>query len=199
MPDFVALAALVGLGMLVWDCVEVGRNDAANLVNAVFGARVLKRRTAVRIAAVAVVLGAICSSPVMETARKGIFDPRVVTVQSAMAIYVSVYFVDTVLLYAFSGFGMPVSTTACLVFSLLGAAFVLSGPENVMWSKVGEVIAGIVMSIGITGLASFLIMRVFRGAIRDKTKDRETILLHGPWIATASGSCCWCCGVFLPS
>ncbi|MCU0959896.1 MAG: inorganic phosphate transporter [Pirellulaceae bacterium] len=185
MPDFVALAALVGLGMLVWDCVEVGRNDAANLVNAVFGARVLKRRTAVRIAAVAVVLGAICSSPVMETARKGIFDPRVVTVQSAMAIYVSVYFVDTVLLYAFSGFGMPVSTTACLVFSLLGAAFVLSGPENVMWSKVGEVIAGIVMSIGITGLASFLIMRVFRGAIRDKTKDRETILLHGPWIAGA--------------
>ncbi len=185
MPGFIALAALVGMGMLVWACVEVGRNDAANLVNAVFGARVLKRRTAIQIVAVAVVFGAICSSPVVETARKGIFDPKVLTVHAAMAIYVSVYIVDTVLLYAFSGFGMPVSTTACLVFSLLGAALALSGPENVIWSKVSEVVAGIVLSIGITGLASFLAMRVFRGAVRDKTKDRETILLHGPWIAGA--------------
>ena len=44
MPDFVMLAAFVGLAMLVWDCIEVGRNDAANLVNAVFGARVMPRR-----------------------------------------------------------------------------------------------------------------------------------------------------------
>jgi phosphate/sulfate permease len=180
-----AVAALMGLGLLIWDCIEVGRNDAANLVNAVFGARVLKRRVAVRIAALAVILGATCSSPVMETARKGIFDPSVLTVQSAMAIYVSVYFVDTLLLYACSGFGMPVSTTACLVFELLGAALFLSGPQNVMWSKVGEVSAGIVLSIAISGLASFMVMRVFRGAIRDNTKDRDTILLHGPWIAGA--------------
>ena len=39
MPDFIMLAALIGLGYLIWDCVEVGRNDATNLVNAVFGAR----------------------------------------------------------------------------------------------------------------------------------------------------------------
>ena len=77
MFDFVVLAAIVGLGMLIWDCVEVGRNDAANLVNAVFGARVLKRRVAVIIAGIAVILGATFSSGVMETARKGIFDPTV--------------------------------------------------------------------------------------------------------------------------
>ena len=28
-------------------------------------------------------------------------------------------------------------------------------------------------------------MRVFRGAVRDKPEDRETLLLHGPWIAGA--------------
>ena len=86
MPDFIAIAAFIGLGMLIWDCIEVGRNDAANLVNAVFGARVMRRRVAVAIAAVAVVLGATFSSPVMETARKGIFDPHVLTVQMALAI-----------------------------------------------------------------------------------------------------------------
>lgn len=185
MFDFLTLAALIGLGMLIWDCVEVGRNDAANLVNAVFGARVLKRRLAVVLAGTAVVMGATFSSPVIETARSGIFDPTVLTVKVAMAIYVSVYFVDTVLLYAFSGFGMPVSTTACLVFELMGAALFLSGPQNVNWTKVGDVAVGIVLSIAFSGLAAFMVMRVFRGAIRDKVKDRDTILLHGPWITGA--------------
>ncbi|MFH1918377.1 MAG: inorganic phosphate transporter, partial [Planctomycetota bacterium] len=185
MSDFVAVAALVGLGMLIWDCVEVGRNDAANLVNAVFGARVMRRRTAVMIAGAAVILGASFSSPVMETARKGIFDPSVLTIQMALAIYVSVYFVDTVLLYGFSGFGMPVSTTACLVFELVGAALFLAGFENVNWPKVGDVTKGIIFSIAISGLVSFMVMRVFRGAVGDKAKDRETVLLHGPWITGA--------------
>ena len=37
------------------------------------------------IAAIAVVLGASFSSPVMETARKGIFDPSVLTIRMALA------------------------------------------------------------------------------------------------------------------
>ncbi len=61
MDSFVLAATVVGLGMLIWDCIEVGRNDAANLVNAVFGARVLTRRVAVMIAGVAVILGATFS------------------------------------------------------------------------------------------------------------------------------------------
>src|SRR3972149_252910 len=157
MPDFVAVAALIGLGMLVWDCVEVGRNDAANLVNAVFGARVMRRRTAVMIAGAAVILGASFSAPVMETARKGIFDPSVLTIQMALAVYVSVYFVDTLLLYGFSGFGMPVSTTACLIFELVGASLFLAGFKNVYWSQVGAVVREIIFSIAISGLASFMV------------------------------------------
>jgi phosphate/sulfate permease len=185
MLDFMMFAALIGLGMLIWDCIEVGRNDAANLINAVFGARVLNRRTAVFIAGAAVILGASFSSPVLETARKGIFDPSVLTIEMAMAIYISVYFVDTVLLYGFSSFGMPVSTTACLVFELVGASLFLAGFANVNWPKVGEVTTGIVVSIVVSGFASFMVMRVFRGAIQDKAKDRDAVLLHGPWIAGA--------------
>ncbi len=185
MLEFVVVAAAIGIAMLIWDCVEVGRNDAANLINAVFGARVMSRHKAVAIAAVAVVFGASFSAPVMETARKGIFDPTVLTVQMALAIYVSVYFVDTVLLYGFSGFGMPVSTTACLVFELVGAALFLAGYDNVQWSKVGSVVLGIVVSIAISGIAAFMVMRVFRAAIKDRSTDRDTILLHGPWITGA--------------
>ncbi len=185
MSAFLATAAFLGLAMLVWDCIEVGRNDAVNLVNSVFGARVVSRRVAIILAGAAVVLGASFSSPVMETARKGIFDPSALTVHKAMAVYISVYFVDTVLLFSFSGFGMPVSTTACLVFELVGASLFLAGPQNVHWSKVGTVTVSIIVSIIVSGLASFLIMRVFRGAIRDKAQDRETVMIHGPWIAGA--------------
>ena len=189
MELFLTVAVGFALIMLIWDCAEVGRNDAANLVNAVFGARVLRRRTAVWLAGVAVILGATFSSPVLETARKGIFDPGLFPIQAAMTVYISVYIVDTVLLYTYSAFGMPVSTTASLVFELVGAALGVSiglseaGISVVHWTVVRNVVTAIIVSILLSGVGGFLIQRVFRGAIRDRSQDRETVLLHGPWIA----------------
>lgn len=189
MELFITVAVATATIMLIWDCVEVGRNDAANLINAVFGARVLRRKTAVWLAGLAVLLGASFSSPVMETARKGIFDPGLFTIQAAMTVYISVYIVDTVLLYAYSAFGMPVSTTASLVFELVGAALGVSiglsevGMSVVHWAIVGKVVSAIILSILLSGIGGFLIQRVFRGVIRDNSQDREAVLLHGPWVA----------------
>jgi phosphate/sulfate permease len=188
--DFITIVAFLGLGMLAWDCLEVGRNDAANIVNAVFGSRILRRRAAVWLAGIAVIAGATMATPVMETARKGIFDPSMLTLKQAIVVYISVYVVDTVLLYSYSAFGMPVSTTACLVFELVGASFGiavvkkgLAGASIVHWDKVGMVISAIIISIIVSGIAGFLAQRMFRGVIRDDCQDRETVLLHGPWIA----------------
>lgn len=177
------LACLVlAIGLLLWDTVEVGRNDAANLINAVLGARVLPRRLALFIAGAAVVCGAVLSSSVIDTARKGIFDPTAMgTLNAALAVYVSVYIVDTVLLYGYSAYGMMVSTTACLVFELLGAAMAIN-VGSVHWNKAGVVIAGIFFSIVLSGFASFLIQRAARGAIRDRATSLSTLLLHGGWV-----------------
>ena len=65
------ILTVLSLFMLVSACVEVGSNDAANLVNAVFGARILKRNRAVLLAGIFVVMGATFESPVMNTVRKG--------------------------------------------------------------------------------------------------------------------------------
>ena len=181
----------VAAGMLIWDTIEVGRNDAANLVNAVFGARVLRRRAAVAVAAVGVILGAAASSNVMETARKGIFDPAALVQHAtdaedalalALSVYVAVYIVDTVLLYGYSAFGMPVSTTACLVFELLGASLALGGPSVVKWEKAGTVVFAIVCSILISGIAAFIVQRALRGAVRERTDNLRVLLAHGGWI-----------------
>lgn len=184
MTVFLWAAFLIAIVMLVWDTVEVGRNDAANLVNEAYGARILTRERAVWVAGVGVVAGACLSSGVVDTARKGIFDPAMLddAIQTALAIYISVYIVDTVLLYGYSAFGMPVSTTACLVFELLGAAYAVGGSEIVQWPNAGKVVTAIVMSILISGTAGFFVQRAVRGAIRDRGEHLVTLLLHGGWI-----------------
>ena len=186
LETLITVIAFAGLAFLIWDCVEVGRNDAANLVNAVFGARVLNRKMAVYLAGAAVVLGASFATPVMETARKGIFEPGLLPIEAAMIVYITVYLVDTILLYAYSAFGMPISTTATLVFSLIGASLGVSigthGLSIVHWDKVVTVVLAIIISIILSFMAGFLIQRVLRGAMRDRCQDRETVMLHGPWI-----------------
>lgn len=182
---FMYTAVAIAVGMLIWDTIEVGRNDAANIVNAVFGARVLKRRNAVYLAGLAVIIGSWASSPVMETARKGIFLPETLSLHDALAIYLGVYLTDTVLLYSFSAFGMPISTTAGLVFSLLGGGLMLGGFDSVNGPKSVEVLLAIVCSIIISGIAGFLIQRAFRGAMGKDCNNIERIELHGPWIAGA--------------
>lgn len=194
MELFLAVAAVTAIVFLIWDCIEVGRNDASNLVNAVFGSRSMGRRTAVAIAGVAVVLGATFAAPVMETARSGIFDPTVMTIQMAMIVYITAYIVDTVLLYTYSAYGMPVSTTASLVFELIGASVAVAAFSQlndsemawyqvVHWSKVNTVFGAIFMSILLSGLGGFLVQRMFRAAIRDVHDDHERVKLHGPWMA----------------
>jgi len=184
MPEFTTVLMVVAVGMLAWDCLEVGKNDAANLINGVFGARVLTRRTAVWLAGIAVLLGALFASPVMETARKGIFDPGQLLIQQAMVVYVSAYIVDTAMLHTYSAYGMPVSTTASLVFELVGASIGVALSLGIVhWEKVGSVLNAIGMSILLSGIAGFLVQRIFRAAIRDEHTDHMRVLLHGPWIA----------------
>ncbi len=188
MTPFLYGAAILAVVMLLWDTIEVGRNDAANIINAVFGSRILSRQWAIRIAGLAIILGACMSSDVIETARKGIFTPGEFTIEQALAIYISVYIVDTILLYTYSAFGMPVSTTMTLVFELLGASLFLGlfkegdSINAVNWAKAGKVMTGIVCSIFLSGAMGFFLQRAARGAIREKWSGLATLLLHGGWI-----------------
>ncbi|MFW7381220.1 MAG: inorganic phosphate transporter [Oligoflexus sp.] len=180
---FATTAMVIAMIYLIWNCFEVGRNDAANLVNAVFGARVLKRRIAVLISGFFVVLGATNSSSVMDTMRKGIFSAEVLSPEAAIALFLSANLVCTVLLYAFSAFGIPVSTTATLVFALAGSSIgVALSLDIVNWTSFFTIIAAIVMSIFLSAIAGFMGQRIFRGAIRDKGTNHTILLLHGPWV-----------------
>lgn len=186
MSPFVCIVLVLSVVLLLFDAIEVGRNDGTNIVNSVFGARILSRNWAIIVAGIGVVLGAYFSSDVMETARKGIFNPASFTILAALSIYVSVYVVDTILLYSYSAFGMPVSTTMTLVFELLGASLFLSlviqNDNAVNWANASRVIVGIVCSIMLSGFLGFFLQRIARGAIRNKWNKLTTLLLHGGWV-----------------
>ena len=120
----------------------------------------------------------------MDTVRKGIFNLDTIDAMQAVTLYLSAYIVGTVLLNSYSAFGMPVSTTATLVFCLAGGAIGVTGDLNaVNWPTFSKVVAAIIISIFLTGLGGFFIQRIFRGAVGDKSDDYKTVLLHGPWIS----------------
>jgi len=172
------------LFMLIYNTIEVGRNDAANIVNAVFGAKALDAKRAILLAGLAVIVGAVAASPVMETARKGIFDPSSLgNLQSAINVYLAVYVTNTVLLYSFSAFGMPVSTTACLVFALLGGGFAVGGMDAIDWQKSSQVILGIICSILASGFLGYMVQRLFRYFIKGDCRSDASVQRHGAWIS----------------
>ena len=61
--------------MLIWNTVEVGRNDAAKMARTRCLARGDDSKEGRLARGYCRCGGAMASSPVMETARKGIFDP----------------------------------------------------------------------------------------------------------------------------
>ena len=170
---------------MILACIEVGSNDAANLVNAVFGARVLSRKRAVFIAGIFVVLGATFASPVMDTIRREIFDIHMMSDVYLVSIFLSSYLVNTLLLYAYSAYGIPVSTTATLVFSIAGGAYGVTGTlESIQWQKLQSIITAIFISIFFSSFASFLIQKFFRKFISHGSQDPKKIAVHGPWISS---------------
>ena len=120
----------------------------------------------------------------MDTVRKGIFNLENINAMQAVTLYLSAYIVGTVLLNSYSAFGMPVSTTATLVFCLAGGAIgVTQNPMAVNWPTFAKVVSAIVFSILFCGIGGFMIQRIFRGAVGHKSDDYKTIITHGPWIS----------------
>ena len=167
--EFLSIISFVSMAMLVWACIEVGSNDAANLVNAVFGARIVDRKKATLIAGLSVILGTVFSGPVMETIRNGVFDASSLNAEAIASVFITCYIVNTVLLYAYSGFGLPVSTTATLVFALAGATLGVSqNTSAINWQTIAEVICAILTSILSTGFSAFFFSKNLSGCYSEE-------------------------------
>lgn len=121
---------LVILGMLILLAIvdlTVGvANDAVNFLNSAIGANAAKLRTIMIVAGVGVIIGVLVSGGMMEVARKGIFNPEFFLMPELMVIFVSVMFLDILLIDMFNTFGLPTSTTVSIVFGLFGSGMAMT-------------------------------------------------------------------------
>jgi len=122
--NLIILIILIFLAIL--DLTVGVANDAVNFLNSAIGANVAKLRTIMIVAAFGVLVGVMVSGGMMEVARKGIFNPQFFLMPELMIIFVSVMFLDILLLDTFNTFGLPTSTTVSIVFGLFGSGLAMS-------------------------------------------------------------------------
>lgn len=180
---------LIIVGLLfclaIFDLVVGVSNDAVNFLNSAIGSKAAKWKTIMIIASIGILLGAMTSGGMMEVARKGIFNPEHFYFSEIMLLFLAVMVTDVILLDLFNTFGMPTSTTVSIVFEILGASFALSVikvikgdyPLNYLfnqndtssgivgfmnWSKAGEIVSGILISVVVAFTVGAIVMFVAR-------------------------------------
>ena len=125
------------------------------------------------IASVAVVLGAVLSSGMMDIARHGIMMPAKYSFHEVMTVFLAVMVTDVIILDVFNSLGMPTSTTVSLVFELLGGAFMIStlkimGDPSLDYGvllnsdKALSVIIAIFVSVAISFVVGMVVMWISR-------------------------------------
>lgn len=161
------------LCLAVFDLFVGVSNDAVNFLQSAVGARVATFRTVLIIASVAVVLGAVLSSGMMDIARHGIMMPARYSFHEVMTVFLAVMVTDVIILDVFNSLGMPTSTTVSLVFELLGGAFMIStlkimGDPSLDYGmllnsdKALSVIIAIFVSVAISFVVGMIVMWISR-------------------------------------
>src|SRR5690554_2178472 len=117
---------LIALVVLAVIDITVGvSNDAVNFLNSALGSKAVTFKTAMIVASLGILVGALFSSGMMEIARSGIYNPTMFTFNDVMIIFLAVMISDILLLDVFNSLGLPTSTTVSIIFELLGAAVCL--------------------------------------------------------------------------
>ncbi|KAJ6898260.1 inorganic phosphate transporter 2-1 [Populus alba x Populus x berolinensis] len=144
---------------------NIGANDVANAMGTSVGSGALTIRQAVLTAAVLEFSGALLmGTHVTGTMQKGILVANVFQGKDTLlfaGLLSSLAAAGTWLQVA-SYYGWPVSTTHCIVGSMVGFGLVYGGPGAVFWSSLARVISSWVISPLMGAMVSFLVYKFIR-------------------------------------
>ena len=146
------LMLIVAIG-LIFDFIN-GFHDTANAIATSVATRVLKPGTAVLMAGVLNVLGALTGTAVATTIGKGIVPPTVTTQLLVIAALLSAIAWDLVTWR----FGIPSSSSHALIFSIVGAGVAAAGWQSIEFSGLTKTFQGLVFSPLLGFLGAFLLM-----------------------------------------
>jgi len=146
------LMLIVAIG-LIFDFIN-GFHDTANAIATSVATRVLKPGTAVLMAGVLNVLGALTGTAVATTIGKGIVPPTVATQLLVIAALLSAIVWDLVTWR----FGIPSSSSHALIFSIVGAGVAAAGWQSIEFGGLTKTFQGLVFSPLLGFLGAFLLM-----------------------------------------
>ena len=138
---------------LIFDFIN-GFHDTANAIATSVATRVLKPGTAVLMAGVLNVLGALTGTAVATTIGKGIVPPTVTTQLLVIAALLSAIVWDL----ATWRFGIPSSSSHALIFSIVGAGVAAAGWQSIEFGGLTKTFQGLVFSPLLGFLGAFLLM-----------------------------------------
>ena len=151
-PALFMLILIVAIG-LIFDFIN-GFHDTANAIATSVATRVLKPGTAVLMAGVLNVVGALTGTAVATTIGKGIVPPTVTTQLLVIAALLSAIAWDLVTWR----FGIPSSSSHALIFSIVGAGVAAAGWQSIEFGGLTKTFQGLVFSPLLGFLGAFLLM-----------------------------------------
>jgi PiT family inorganic phosphate transporter len=154
MPDlaFFMLILIVVIG-LIFDFIN-GFHDTANAIATSVATRVLKPGTAVLMAGVLNIAGALTGTAVATTVGKGIVPPSVTTQLLVIAALLAAIVWDLITWR----FGIPSSSSHALIFSIVGAGAAAAGWQTIEFGGLTKTFEGLIFSPLLGLLGAFLLM-----------------------------------------
>ncbi|MEX0318605.1 MAG: inorganic phosphate transporter [Ruegeria sp.] len=162
----VAAAAVFGAYMAL----NIGANDVANNMGPVVGARALRMSTAIVIAALAEIAGALLAgSDVVSTISVGIVDPQSVPQGPPLLAMMMAALMAAALFINFATLiGAPVSTTHSIVGGVMGAGIAAAGYEALNWPMMGRITASWIVSPLMGGAIAAAVLALIRNRISQR-------------------------------
>ena len=126
---------------------SIGANDVANSMATAVGAKAITFKQAVYIAGILNIIGAVfVGSHVTDTVRKGIVSTASIDNHALLIGFVASLLAAALWVTLSTWKEMPISTTHSIIGALMGFGLIAGGISNVIWSKVGSVVASWVLS-----------------------------------------------------
>ncbi|MDR3624288.1 MAG: inorganic phosphate transporter [Chlamydiales bacterium] len=159
---FILVLALILGFYLAWN---IGANDVANAMGTSVGSGALTLKRAIIIAALLEFCGAFfVGAHVTETIEKGLINTELFYQNPNVLLYgmLASLLATGVWLQIASYFGWPVSTTHCIIGSVVGFGLILGGVEAVEWTNLIIIGTSWVLSPLMGGILSFGIFTLLR-------------------------------------
>lgn len=191
-----SLTLVVAAAFGAYMAMNIGANDVANNVGPAVGAKAMSLTTAIAIAAVFEMAGAIIAGgEVVGTIRSGIIDPAGVTnPREFIWLMMGALLAAALWLNLATWLGAPVSTTHSIVGGVLGAGIAAAGWDVANWGTMGNIAASWVISPVFGGVLAAAFLYVIKRTI---TYQADLILASKRMVPILLGLMGWAFATYL--